>query len=163
MIKGNKLNNLTIISYSLHQVGMGHGWVIVKASNGNLKYYNRAIVLSIPSYDIYLLTISVLTVTKIRLNGPFYVKWTILLSCYIFQYFNLQFCAWLYVFVILFPMEENGSYLDLFSQWKILFLPRVVAFWNLVNTYNFIYIVIPRKSTLKPIFSSRTLMAIPGK
>ena len=33
---------------------------------------------------------------KVKLNlncDKFDVKWTILLSCYIFQYFNLHFCA----------------------------------------------------------------------
>ena len=53
-------------------------------------------------YQRYSLQLSTLfiTVTKIRLNGPFYVKWTILLSCFIFQYLNLQFCTQLHNLVV---------------------------------------------------------------
>ena len=37
---------------------------------------------------------------------------------------------------LLFLIEENGS--NIFRNEKILFLPEVVAFWNLENTYNYI-------------------------
>lgn len=51
---------------------------------------------------------------KIRLNGPFYVKWTILRLCYIFQCYVVKLCAKLQVDILKNVAEnrKNGPFLS---------------------------------------------------
>ena len=53
--------------------------------------------------------------------------------------------------ILLFLIKENVSYQELFTEWKTLFLAKVIAFLNLENTASANLITIPRKSILKSI------------